>query len=80
MRDQVSNPYKKNKQNYSSVHIDLYVFGKGSARQKILHGMTAGIPCLQSALHFFMKGILISKGYSQIFENFHPLTGFIMLR
>jgi len=67
----------KNKQNYSSVYIDLRVFGKEGVRQNILHGMPASIPCLQSALNFFMNGILISKGYSQIFEPFHPFTGCI---
>ena len=57
--DQVSNPHKNNRQNYSSVYLNLYIFGQQTGRQKILHRMIASIPRLQSSLTFFLKIILI---------------------
>ena len=36
LRDQVSNPYKKKKQNYSPVGFNFYVFGYQTGRQKLL--------------------------------------------
>jgi hypothetical protein len=38
--------------------------------------MIASIPRIQSALNFFMNGVSIRKGCSQIFEFFHPFKGF----
>jgi hypothetical protein len=40
--------------------------------------MIASIPRLQSALNFFVNGVLIRYGCSQIFEFFHPFKGFII--
>jgi hypothetical protein len=39
--------------------------------------MIASIPLLQSALNFFMKGILIRQGCIQIFKLLHCFKGFI---
>jgi hypothetical protein len=72
MRETTFEPVQNKKQNYISVCTDLRVFGKESARQKTLHGMTASILCLQSALNFFINGILISKGYSSNILTFPP--------
>ena len=65
------------RQNYSSIQLDLYIFGQQTGRQKLLHWIIASIPWLQSALNFFMNRILICLGCSQIFEVFHPFKGFI---
>ena len=48
-----------NRQNYSSVYLNLYIVREQTGRQKILHRMTAGIRWLQSNLNFFLIGILI---------------------
>jgi hypothetical protein len=40
--------------------------------------MIASIPQLQSALNFFMNGVSIRQGCSQVFEFFHPFKGFII--
>jgi hypothetical protein len=52
-------PIQNNMQNYSSVYLNLCIFGKQTARQKILHQMTASILLLQSALNFFLNRTLI---------------------
>jgi len=44
LNDQVSHPYKTNRQNYSSVNLHPYIFWSQNARQKILHRMMASIP------------------------------------
>ena len=41
------------RQNYSSVYLNLYIFGQLTGRQTIVHQMIASIPWLQSALNFF---------------------------
>jgi len=35
--NQVSHPYKTRGKNHSSVYLNLYIFGKQTGRQKILH-------------------------------------------
>jgi hypothetical protein len=41
--DQISHPYK-NRQNYSTVYRNFYIFGYQTGRQKILQRMIASIP------------------------------------
>jgi hypothetical protein len=43
-----------NKPNYSSAHLDVYIFIK-NWKKKILRRMISSIPCLQSVLNFFMN-------------------------
>jgi len=50
---------QNNRQNYRSVHLNLYTFGQRTGRQKIMHGMIANSPRLQSDLNFLMNGILM---------------------
>jgi hypothetical protein len=47
-------PIHNNKHNYSSVYLNLYIFGKQTMRQNILYRMTARTAWLQSPLHFFL--------------------------
>ena len=70
-------PVQTNRQNYIPVYLNLYIFGQKTARQKNLRRMRASIPCLQHALNFFLHGILICQGFSQIFGLFHYFKGFI---
>jgi hypothetical protein len=48
-------PIQNNKQNYSSVYLNLYIFRQQTGWQKIQHWMIASIPCLQSVLNFFLN-------------------------
>jgi hypothetical protein len=43
-----------------------------------MHRMIASIPCLQSALNFFLNGSLIHWGCSQVPELFQPFKGFFI--
>ena len=54
MRDQISYTSNTNKQSYSSVHFNLYIFRWQTGRHTILDQMLAGIPGVQSALNLFM--------------------------
>ena len=56
--DQVSHSHKQQIKLYFCVSYSLY-FWLQPGRHKILHGMVGSIPWLQSALSFFMNGILI---------------------
>ena len=49
---------QKNRQNYSSLYLNLYILGYHTGRQKIIHRMIASIPWLQSALNLFLNRIL----------------------
>jgi hypothetical protein len=42
---------------YSSVYLNLYIFGQQTGKQTILHLMSNSIPWLQSALNFCMNGV-----------------------
>ena len=66
-------PIQNNRQGYSSVYLDIYTFGYQTGRQEILHWMITSTPWIQSALNFFMNGIFIRYGCSQIFKLFHCL-------
>jgi hypothetical protein len=48
-------PIQNNRQNYSSVYLNLWIFGKETGRQKILHRLIASNIWLQSALYFFLN-------------------------
>ena len=37
-------PVNNTRQNYSSMHFNLYIFGYQAGRQKVLHGMIASTP------------------------------------
>ena len=52
-------PIQNNGQNYSSVYLNLYIFGQQTGRQNILLLMTADNPLPQSVLNFFVSKILI---------------------
>jgi len=54
--DQVLHPYR---QNYSSVYLNLYIFGQQTGRQNVLRQMITSIPWRKSAPNFFTNGILI---------------------
>ena len=72
--DQVPHTYKKkNKQNYSSVYLNLYIFGLQNGRQNILHRMAASIAWLQSALSLFLNRILVCY---RLFPNIWTLPPF----
>ena len=69
---------QNNRQNYSFVYLNLYIFGEQTGTQKILYQLIASIPSLQSALNFFLNRILIRLVCSQIYELFHPFKGIII--
>jgi len=71
-------PLQNNRQNYSSVYLNLHIFGQQTGRQNILHQRTACIPLLQFAPNFFLNRILIHQGFSQILQMFHPNKGTII--
>jgi hypothetical protein len=71
-------PTQNKGQNYNSVHLNFYIFGKKTERQKILHWMISSIHWLQSALIVFLHSILIQWGCSLIFKIFHPFKGTII--
>jgi hypothetical protein len=71
VRDKASHLYKTT----GKITV-LFISGQQTGRQKTLRWMIASIPCLQSALYFFMNGILICSGCSQIYL-FHTFKGFI---
>ena len=54
------NKTKQKKKIKISLHLNLYIFGYQTGKQKILHWMTASIPCLWSAPKVFINGIFIS--------------------
>ena len=54
-------PIQNNRQNYSSIYLDLLIFWYQTGRQKILHPMIASISWPQSDLHFFRNRIFICK-------------------
>ena len=58
---QVFTPMQNSMQNFVTVFINLYIFEEQTRRQKILHRMIASVPCLQSALNFFLNRILIFR-------------------
>jgi len=70
-------PVQNNRQNYRSECLNLYIFGEQTGKHKVLYRMIVGGPWLQSALDFFMNGILICYGCSQISVMFHYFKGFI---
>ena len=47
-------PIQNNRQSYTFVYLNLYVFGESTGRQNILHWMTASIPSFHSALNLFI--------------------------
>ena len=59
-------PIQNNRQNHSSTHINLYIFGQHTGTQGILHQMIVGIPSNKSALHFLLNGILNVGLFSNI--------------
>ena len=63
-RDQVSQPYKSNRQNYSSVYLNLYIFAQQTGGLRILHRMMTSIPCHQSALSSRMRFLFRSSQIS----------------
>jgi hypothetical protein len=64
--DQVSHPNKTNKQNYSSVHFNLYILRQPMGRQKTMGQTVAGTLWIQSGLSFFTHTILVSLCCSKI--------------
>jgi hypothetical protein len=52
-------PVHNNRQNYSSVYLNLYIIGFHTGRQTILLRKIASIPWLQSSLNFLLNRILI---------------------
>jgi hypothetical protein len=52
---------QNNVQNYSYVYLNFYIFGHKTGRQNSLHRIIASIPWLQSALNFFVNGILMLR-------------------
>ena len=72
--DQVSHPHKTTDK-ITVLYTLIFIF-LDSGRQKILHQM-ANICSLQSALNFFLNGILV-LGCSKMFELYHPFKGFII--
>ena len=54
-------PIQNNRQNYSSVYFNLYIFRYQTGRAEILHRTKASIPWLQSALYFFQNRIWFVK-------------------
>ena len=48
-----------NRHNYSSVYLNLYIFGYQTARHKIVRRLIAIIPLLHSALNIFMNLIFV---------------------
>ena len=52
-----------NRQIYSSVYLNLYIFGQQTGKQKIPHRMIAKIPWLQCAPNFFLNRSLLVRGF-----------------
>jgi hypothetical protein len=69
----ISHPYEIDRQNYYSVHLNLYIFGYQTGRQKTLYQMIASIAWVQCALNFFQSGILNFL----IFDMFYTFKQFI---
>jgi hypothetical protein len=73
---------QKNRQNYISVYLNLYIFWIENGRLKILHRKITNISWLQSALDFFLNRIscvrLVSKYLnSPTFQrNYRQTLGF----
>ena len=67
-------PIQNIRQNYSCLYLNIYTFGQ----QTGMHRMMASIPRLQSALSFFINGLSIRQGPSQIFQQFHPFKGYYL--
>jgi len=65
--------HMQNRQNYSYLYLDLNISWQQTARQKFMHQIIANISSFQCALGLFLDESLISEGYSQIPEMFHPL-------
>ena len=72
--DLVSHPYKAR----GKIIILYIIIGWLIGRQNILHHVITSIPWLQSALHFFLNGVLICYSCYQIFELFSPFEGTII--
>ena len=71
--DQQSETLTTRPQGWSSVYLNVHIFGERTERQKILHRVIASIPWLQTSLNFFMNGILIRWVFhtSHIPRQFH---------
>ena len=59
--DQVSHPYKSNRQNYSYIYLNLYILAQQTGRLRIPDRMMASIPCHQSALSSRMQFLFRSS-------------------
>jgi len=71
-------PISNNRHNYSSVYLDLYIFGYHTGRHKILRRLIAIILWLHSALNFFMNVILVCWVCSKDLKCSHFRTIYIL--
>jgi hypothetical protein len=70
-------PIQNTRQSYSPGYFNLYIFGKQTGRQKMLHQMIADVSRVQFFLNFCMNLILIFLGCFQIFEVHHTFRLFV---
>ena len=70
-------PMQSKRQNYSSIYLDLYIFGQQGGKQKILYWIIARIPWLQCAPNFLHEKNFESLSMFPNIEVFHRFKGFM---
>jgi hypothetical protein len=71
-------PKENTRQSYSPGYFNLYIFGKQTGRQKMLHQMLADVSRVQSFLNFFMYLILIFWGEVSKYLKFTTLADYLL--
>jgi hypothetical protein len=70
-------PIKNNRQIYNSVTLIFIILDSKVAGKRFFPEWRLAFPWLPSVLNFFMNGVSIHYGCSQIFDIFHPFQRYI---